>query len=247
MAFLEGVYWDLDGTIANTELEAHLPAFNEAFKFFQLDWFWDKETYIKLLKVNGGKNRISAFAKQNNKKVSEDFIIDIHSKKQFFYLELINKGKVSLKRGVMRTIKELYESNVRQFIVTSSSRIQVETLTSNLFSGLKPFDFFVCSEDVIHHKPDPLPYNQAIKLSGIKKENSIVFEDSSPGLRSSLAAGLPTICVETNIPIDFGDNHINCLVDTLGDALQPTNFLVGNSFESVVVDYSFLNNFLKNY
>ena len=60
MAFLEGVYWDLDGTIANTELEAHLPAFNQAFKFFHLDWFWDQETYIKLLKVNGGKNRISA-------------------------------------------------------------------------------------------------------------------------------------------------------------------------------------------
>ena len=32
MTYLEGVYWDLDGTIANTELEAHLPAFNFAFK-----------------------------------------------------------------------------------------------------------------------------------------------------------------------------------------------------------------------
>ena len=31
MTYLEGVYWDLDGTIANTELEAHLPAFNFAF------------------------------------------------------------------------------------------------------------------------------------------------------------------------------------------------------------------------
>jgi len=31
VTYLEGVYWDLDGTIANTELEAHLPAFNNAF------------------------------------------------------------------------------------------------------------------------------------------------------------------------------------------------------------------------
>ena len=30
MTYLEGVYWDLDGTIANTELEAHLPAFNNS-------------------------------------------------------------------------------------------------------------------------------------------------------------------------------------------------------------------------
>ena len=40
MVKLEGVYWDLDGTIANTELEAHLPAFNSAFNDFHLGWIW---------------------------------------------------------------------------------------------------------------------------------------------------------------------------------------------------------------
>ena len=58
MTYLEGVYWDLDGTIANTELEAHLPAFNNAFNDLGIDWNWDVNTYIKLLKINGGKNRI---------------------------------------------------------------------------------------------------------------------------------------------------------------------------------------------
>ena len=47
MTYLEGVYWDLDGTIANTELEAHLPAFNYAFNDFDLEWYWDKSTYIE--------------------------------------------------------------------------------------------------------------------------------------------------------------------------------------------------------
>ena len=65
MPYLQAVYWDLDGTIANTELEAHLPAFNNSFKDLSLDWHWDKKTYIDLLKINGGKNRISFFAKQN--------------------------------------------------------------------------------------------------------------------------------------------------------------------------------------
>ena len=55
MAYLEGVYWDLDGTIANTELEAHLPAFNNAFNDLGIDWNWDTNTYIKLLKINGAK------------------------------------------------------------------------------------------------------------------------------------------------------------------------------------------------
>jgi len=45
--YLEGVYWDLDGTIANTELEAHLPAFNHAFNDLGIHWDWDTNTYIK--------------------------------------------------------------------------------------------------------------------------------------------------------------------------------------------------------
>ena len=53
MTYLEGVYWDLDGTIANTELEAHLPAFNNAFNDLGINWNWDANKYINLLKING--------------------------------------------------------------------------------------------------------------------------------------------------------------------------------------------------
>ena len=60
----------------------------------------------------------------------------------------------------------------------------------------------ISSEDVELKKPNPAPYLKAIQLSGINKNNSIVFEDSNPGLKSSLAANLPTIFVPSNIPID---------------------------------------------
>ena len=69
MTYLEGVYWDLDGTIANTELEAHLPAFNKAFNDFDLNWYWDRSTYIDLLKINGCKNRISYYSKLINNSI----------------------------------------------------------------------------------------------------------------------------------------------------------------------------------
>jgi len=55
VTYLEGVYWDLDGTIANTELEAHLPAFNNAFNDLGINWNWDTNKYIKLLKSMGAK------------------------------------------------------------------------------------------------------------------------------------------------------------------------------------------------
>ena len=55
MTYLEGVYWDLDGTIANTELEAHLPAFNYAFRDLGINWHWDSKKYIELLRIKSSE------------------------------------------------------------------------------------------------------------------------------------------------------------------------------------------------
>ena len=94
MTYLEGVYWDLDGTIANTELEAHLPAFNKAFNDFGINWNWDTNIYVQLLKINGGKNRIAHYSRLNNDHFPDDFILKIHEKKQFHYLEILKKNCV---------------------------------------------------------------------------------------------------------------------------------------------------------
>ena len=245
MAYLEGVYWDLDGTIANTELEAHLPAFNHAFNYFGIDWNWDTDKYIQLLRINGGKNRIAYYSQSKNYSLSDDLIIKIHEKKQFHYLESIKKNCVNLKIGVLRLINELHRKKIRQFIVTSSSRNQVDLLIKYLFNGSNPFEFMITSEDVELKKPNPLPYLKAVQLSGIEKSNSIVFEDSNPGLKSSLSAKLPTIFVPSNIPILIDENiKLNCIIDSLGDENNVANVIKGPKLKKSYVDYIFLNDFL---
>ncbi len=245
MNYLEGVYWDLDGTIANTELEAHLPAFNNAFNDLDIDWSWDTKKYIQLLRINGGKNRIAHYSKSNNDDFSDDLIFKIHEKKQFHYLELIKKNSVNFKTGVFRLINELHRKNIRQFIVTSSSRNQVDLLIEYLFNGFNPFEFIISSEDVEFKKPNPLPYLRAVQLSGIKKNNSIVFEDSNPGLISSIAAKLPTIFVPSNIPIVIDENiKLDCILDTLGDENNMANVIKGPKLKKSYIDYGFLNEYL---
>ena len=245
MAFLEGVYWDLDGTIANTELEAHLPAFNLAFCDFGIDWNWSINNYIQLLRINGGKKRIAYYSKSINHSLSDDLIIKIHEKKQHYYLELIKENCVDFKTGVLRLINELHRKKIRQFIVTSSSRKQVNMLIKHLFNGFNPFEFIISSEDVELKKPNPLPYLKAVQLSGIKKNNSIVFEDSNPGLKSSLSANLPTIFVPSNIPIVLEENiKLDCVLDTLGDENNVANVIKGPKLKKKYVDYSFLSDYL---
>ena len=247
MVYLNGVYWDLDGTIANTELEAHLPAFNFAFSDFGLDWYWDTSLYIELLKINGGKNRISYFSKTINKSLPSELVSKIHERKQFHYFEIIKKNAVKLKTGVRRLINELSEKNVRQFIVTSSSKKQVDLLVKHLFVDFNPFEFIISSDDVALHKPNPCPYLMAIKLSGIKISKSIVFEDSNAGIKSSLAAKLPTIFVPSNIPtVVDKDIKLNCIIDTLGDRDRIAKIIKGPKLDNNYVNYSFLNKYLKS-
>ena len=248
MTYLKGVYWDLDGTIANTELEAHLPAFNYAFRDLDINWNWNENKYIDLLKINGGKNRISYYSKSNNYNFSEELIIKIHEKKQYHYLDLIKKNCVKFKTGVFRLINELHRKKVRQFIVTSSSRNQVDLLLEYLFNGFNPFEFIISSEDVELKKPNPLPYLKAIQLSGIKENNSIVFEDSNPGLKSSLTANLPTIFVPSNIPIALEENiKLDCILDSLGDENNVANVIKGPKLKKSYVDYNFLNDYLVSF
>ena len=246
MSYLEGVYWDLDGTIANTELEAHLPAFNRSFEELGLDWYWDEKTYLDLLKINGGKNRIAFYANLKKQNFTEDFVFKIHLEKQKNYLSLVKNGAVTLKEGVNRLINELKIKNVRQFIVTSSSRIQVTLLVELLFGNKNPFEFFISSEDVDQHKPHPLPYLKAVSLSGIKTTNSIVFEDSIPGAKSSLSAMIPTICVKSNIPTHFEkDMPLKCLIDSIGDDKKFTRVITGPLLNGNYINYEYLVKFLN--
>ena len=246
MSYLEGVYWDLDGTIANTELEAHLPAFNKSFDALGIGWFWDEKTYIDLLKINGGKNRIAFYANLRKESFSKELIHRIHKEKQKHYLSLVKDGAVILKDGVKRLISELKFKEVRQFIVTSSSRIQVNLLVDMLFGVENPFEFYISSEDVDLHKPHPLPYLEAIRLSGIKRANSIVFEDSIPGVKSSLSAKIPTICVKSNIPTFFDkDIPLKCLVNSIGNDQNTSKVSIGPSLNGNYLDYEYLIKFLN--
>jgi len=85
-------------------------------------------------------------------------------------------------------------------------------------------------------------------LSCINKNNAIVFEDSNPGLKSSLAAKLPTIFVPSNIPIVLEENiKLDCILDSLGDENNVANVIKGPKLKKSYVDYNFLSDYLVSF
>src|ERR1700687_4212016 len=55
---LKAILWDVDGTLAETERDGHLVAFNRAFEPLEVPWRWSETRYGELLAVAGGRERL---------------------------------------------------------------------------------------------------------------------------------------------------------------------------------------------
>ena len=163
---LEAVFWDVDGTIADTELCGHRVAFNLAFKDFDLEWHWNESKYLELLKISGGLNRIIYFRNQAQSKLTDLDCSKIQSRKRVHYRHLIHSGKIKVRHGVLRLIEELANYKIDQFIVTTSGRESLDPFLNNsLQSHINYFAKIITYEDVLKHKPYPDAYKLAIQLS----------------------------------------------------------------------------------
>ncbi len=85
-------------------------------------------------------------------------------------------------------------------IVTSGSR-PVATLRLRA-TGIAPPDVFVTAEDVRHGKPSPDGYLAAAARLGAAPADSVVIEDSPPGIAAGKAAGMRVIAVSTTYAAD---------------------------------------------
>jgi len=230
MTCLQAVFWDVDGTLADTELKGHRPAFNRAFADCGLTWNWDEELYAELLSIPGGRQRIRHYAERLGQSVDSELLARLRHAKQQHYLDVLASGAVALRPGVRRLLEELHSVDVQQWIVTSSGRSSVQALLQSMSGELTGiFQGMVTADDVQQHKPHPDPYLLALDLSGANSEAVVVLEDSSPGLKAARAAGLR--CLLTPSPWDTElercQHQAHAVVDQLGEDVQPASIFKG--------------------
>ena len=240
---LKAVFWDVDGTIADTELCGHRVAFNLAFKDYDLDWNWNETKYLELLKTSGGLNRIIEYRNEINSNLSENQCSKIQSRKRFYYKKLIQSGKIKVRDGVKRLINELSSFDIDQFIVTTSGRDSLEPfLKTSLSSHLDYFSGIITYEDVTKHKPFPDAYELAIQLSKRHKVNCIAIEDSMIGVEAANAANIN--CLMTLPPWSNSKHKIsksaNACVNSLGNINKPSKLIYGKQLISHNVDFDYL-------
>ena len=245
---LLAVFWDVDGTIADTELCGHRVAFNLAFKDYDLGWNWNEKKYLELLKISGGLQRIIYFRDEIQSQLTDELCTKIQNRKRFHYKQLIESGKIKVRDGVLRLIDELSDFNVEQFIVTTSGRESLEPfLHTSLSSHLRFFSQIITHEDVINHKPFPDAYNLAVQLSNKSHVNCIAIEDSMIGVEATTAAGIK--CLLTLPPWNSSKKNItkkaSACVDSLGSIDYPSELIYGKPLSTKFIDFAYLSTLIN--
>jgi HAD superfamily hydrolase (TIGR01509 family) len=196
--------WDVDGVLAETELDGHRVAFNLAFEACALPWRWSEPRYCELLKVSGGRERLLAdMATRADAPAPaaarEALARAVHARKNEIYAERVAAGAVPLRDGVLELMQDCLARGVRMGIASTTSRSNVDALLRRHL-GAAWRDLFaavVCGEDVRLKKPDPEVYRQALRLLGESPLRTVAIEDSPGGVAAARAAGIPVLVTQS--------------------------------------------------
>lgn len=96
--------------------------------------------------------------------------------------------------GAQRLLRALHAAAIPCAVASSTHHAEVRCRLEG--AGLLDFFGVTCGGDeVAHGKPAPDLYRLALARLGVAASDAMAFEDSGPGVRAALAAGLATVAV----------------------------------------------------
>ena len=219
------VLFDVDGTIAETEGQAHLPALNLAMEEAGLRWRWDRALYKDLLKTAGGLERLQRFAAEQGDTTENirTLLAAVHQNKNRHFAAILASGAVAPRSGFRELVMALARAEITWGVVTTTSRGNWEALWRYSLAplGLPAPSVIVCGEDVAAKKPDPEAYLLALKRIGLPAEACCAIEDSRNGLVAAQAAGLPVTIVRSVFFADEDFSGASQVVAELDELVEP--------------------------
>ncbi|MBV6395031.1 MAG: Protein CbbY [Anaerolineales bacterium] len=222
MSPIKAVLFDQDGVIIDTERDGHRVSFNMTFKEFGFTDEWSVEYYHELLQIAGGKERMKhhwktkGFSKPMTEEEMDALIPQLHKRKTALFVELIATGKLPLRPGIHRFMKEAMDAGLKIGVCTTSNEQAAKAITENILSDIH-FDIVLAGDVVKNKKPDPEIYNLALERLGLAPHEAMVVEDSKNGVKASKAAGLKTIVTFNGYTEEEDIEAGDIIVSSLGD------------------------------
>ena len=206
---IKALIFDLDGTLANTEM-LHYQAWKEALLnngVYQFSF----ETFLN-------------YVGTSNEKVATDFIksdkieksaAELIREKQDMYMEYI--PEIKLCDGVREILSRYHKKKV---LAVASSSYKQEIMAILGANDLTEYFSEVIGGDMVERKkPDPEIYLRVQSLLNLASEECLAFEDSSSGLIAAKNAGMYGVA----IPNEFTRNHDFSRADYILGTLAEVN------------------------
>jgi HAD superfamily hydrolase (TIGR01509 family) len=255
---LKALIFDVDGTIANTERDAHLLAFNQSFKQLGVDWNWSNDLYNELLMVTGGKERIKHYIEDyltdfDTNPVADnvvDFAIVLHKQKTQNFIDIISTGNLPLRTGIERIFNEAKDKGLRLAIATTTTYENVEAIIENSLgrAWIDNFEIIGAGDMVKNKKPAGDIYSLVLEKMNLTPDEAIAFEDSENGIRAATDAGLKSIITVNEYTVEHNFEGALVVLDNLGTENTPFTKISGDGTNHTFVNVDYLQElYAKNY
>ena len=219
------ICFDLDGVLIEAK-KIHFDSLNDALPN-NCKITWEEH----LAKYDGLKTNDKLHLLHKEKKLNKTYFKKIWEQKQVNTLYQIKKIQRS------DNIHSVFEEMSKEFkIAVCSNSIKRTVLTAlSKLEIIEYIDLIISNEDVNVSKPHPEIYWKAMSFFGVMPEETIIYEDSPVGLKSSYDSGAHVIRVKSTLDINLNfltkslkninmkvkipkwkDNNLNILIPMAG-------------------------------
>ena len=185
--------------------EIQRKAFNEAFKEFGVNWYWNVANYIKMLQKPGGLNRLIEYSKNelNSDDAKQIYLLKIK------HFKLLSENNLMPRSGVLEVIQYALKHNIKIGFITTTTKDTVDIVINKLskYIDFSKFDLITHDNFVTNRKPDPEIYKLALKKLGAIHSSSIAIENTLESCNSSINAKIQTLCYPGEYTI-YGENSL---------------------------------------
>lgn len=182
------VIFDFNGTLSDDEPILYR-IFSELFAT-HLGWTMTAEEYQRELLGHSDREIIEKAIARRGSGADIEHLLQLRKQR---YREVVVEDN-PIRPDTVELVRLLAGNDVSMAIVTGAQRDDVMAVLANSPVG-EYIDIVVAEEDVRRGKPDPEGFLAGTALMNRSPGSTLVFEDSVPGVRGALAAGMRCIAV----------------------------------------------------
>jgi len=182
----EGAIFDLDGVIVDT-VPLHFKAWKKMFAEYGKNFDFDayKAKVDGIPRIDGARAVLANLSQNELEKAA--------SKKQDYFLELLDKEKIKVYHSTVEFIEKLRIAGIKRAVISSSKNCRhiLERVVL-----VDYFDVIITGSDVKKGKPEPDIFLLASRKLRTAPDKCVVFEDAVLGVEAAKRADMKCVGVD---------------------------------------------------